>query len=565
MSEKDKKRKYLLFKKDDGRPDHLKPCAFFNSPAGCKNGSKCRFLHGAEPEDKSDRMHESDTSDTASEMSSEAPSVAAPEPPPPTMNAIKIDHKKRRTNDPGDEAAYPLLRVPSAEDEITLLKDQMATQQRLFEEQLKMLSNQISIQSLKSKSSESLLNSHLRSIPVREPAHKGKRALEPVISETESSDDEKFLFSTVNQILENGRNDNGPGSNTKRTPKSADKAKHAQAAAAAQQQQQQQAAFQPKTVSSSSVPSATNNNNNNNASNPFSMNPIYSFPNSFQAVGGFTPGSAPNNNNNSNNNIRSRVLSSAPVNLPTTHGNMNNAGSVPPGFTNMNANNNNSALNRNAPTFQIDASFTALSQQQQQQQQQQSQVSMKSPDSASAKGRKNIFAKSKQQSTTTTAGGNMTPKLDFKSLDYKHFNWEELVAKTQSHARYKMDYSLNVDASWVSARMGLKPEYPVIALDCEMCETEDPVTQVRESTLIRLSVINGQNPEEVLMDTLVAPSDPVIDLRTRIHGVTEEQLSGVKTTLRQVQAVLLKMITDQTIILGHSVYNDLKVLKLNHA
>ncbi len=30
-----------------------------------------------------------------------------------------------------------------------------------------------------------------------------------------------------------------------------------------------------------------------------------------------------------------------------------------------------------------------------------------------------------------------------------------------------------------------------------MCETEDPVTQVRESTLIRLSVVNGFNPDEV--------------------------------------------------------------------
>jgi hypothetical protein len=43
----------------------------------------------------------------------------------------------------------------------------------------------------------------------------------------------------------------------------------------------------------------------------------------------------------------------------------------------------------------------------------------------------------------------------------------------------------------------LKSEYPVIALDCEMCETEDPVTKVRESTLIRLSVVNGFNPDEV--------------------------------------------------------------------
>lgn len=97
-----------------------------------------------------------------------------------------------------------------------------------------------------------------------------------------------------------------------------------------------------------------------------------------------------------------------------------------------------------------------------------------------------------------------------------------------------------------------------------MCETEDPVTQVRESTLIRLSVVNGFNPEEVLIDTLVAPMDPVSDFRTRIHGITEEQLAGVKCTLRQVQAALLRMITDQTVIIGHSVYNDLKVLKLNH-
>ena len=39
------KKKYLLFKKEDGRAEGVKPCAFFSSPAGCKNGAACPFSH----------------------------------------------------------------------------------------------------------------------------------------------------------------------------------------------------------------------------------------------------------------------------------------------------------------------------------------------------------------------------------------------------------------------------------------------------------------------------------------------------------------------------------------
>jgi hypothetical protein len=42
----EKKRKYILFTKADGRPDAQKPCAFFISDAGCRNGAKCQFSHG---------------------------------------------------------------------------------------------------------------------------------------------------------------------------------------------------------------------------------------------------------------------------------------------------------------------------------------------------------------------------------------------------------------------------------------------------------------------------------------------------------------------------------------
>lgn len=40
--DKDKKRKYILFKSDDGSK---KPCAFFVSAEGCKNGAACKFSH----------------------------------------------------------------------------------------------------------------------------------------------------------------------------------------------------------------------------------------------------------------------------------------------------------------------------------------------------------------------------------------------------------------------------------------------------------------------------------------------------------------------------------------
>jgi RNA exonuclease 1 len=98
-----------------------------------------------------------------------------------------------------------------------------------------------------------------------------------------------------------------------------------------------------------------------------------------------------------------------------------------------------------------------------------------------------------------------------------------------------------------------------------MCETTDPVTGVKDkNALIRFSIVNGLDPSQVLLDTLVQPAMPITDLRTRIHGVTEDQLTPVRYTLRHAQAALYNLITDRTIIIGHSVHNDLKALHFNH-
>ncbi len=105
----------------------------------------------------------------------------------------------------------------------------------------------------------------------------------------------------------------------------------------------------------------------------------------------------------------------------------------------------------------------------------------------------------------------------------------------------------------------------MVAMDCEMCETQDPVTNEKESnSLVRFSVIDATDPSRVLIDQLVCPTNPITDARTRIHGITEEQLNSVKFTLRHAQAALLKLINEDTIIIGHSLHHDLKAMHIVH-
>jgi RNA exonuclease 1 len=98
-----------------------------------------------------------------------------------------------------------------------------------------------------------------------------------------------------------------------------------------------------------------------------------------------------------------------------------------------------------------------------------------------------------------------------------------------------------------------------------MCETTDPVTDGKNSSaLVRVSIVDGVNPSEVLLDSLVAPNWPISEMRTRIHGIAESNLTGVTFTLRHAQAFLMKVCSDQTIIVGHALHHDLRALKLQH-
>ncbi|ODV96941.1 hypothetical protein PACTADRAFT_48731 [Pachysolen tannophilus NRRL Y-2460] len=94
------------------------------------------------------------------------------------------------------------------------------------------------------------------------------------------------------------------------------------------------------------------------------------------------------------------------------------------------------------------------------------------------------------------------------------------------------------------------------ALDCEMCDA------AIGKVLTRISLIDFNN--NVIMDELVKPKEEIIDYVTAYSGITEDMLRDVNTTLHDIQQKLLKIISTNDILIGHSLESDLNVLKLRH-
>jgi len=103
-----------------------------------------------------------------------------------------------------------------------------------------------------------------------------------------------------------------------------------------------------------------------------------------------------------------------------------------------------------------------------------------------------------------------------------------------------------------------------VAIDCEM-----GTARSGDSELIRLSAIDYLTGE-VLINNLVKPDQPMQHLNTKWSGVTWDQMNEAvreKTTLKGktgARKLLWKFVGPDTILVGHSVHNDLKALKWIH-
>eukprot|EP00035_Acanthoeca_spectabilis_P039631 m.63852 g.63852 ORF g.63852 m.63852 type:complete len:596 (+) comp9685_c1_seq1:181-1968(+) len=96
----------------------------------------------------------------------------------------------------------------------------------------------------------------------------------------------------------------------------------------------------------------------------------------------------------------------------------------------------------------------------------------------------------------------------------------------------------------------------MFAVDCEMVLTE------HGQELARCSVVD--DTYTTLYDKMVLPESPIVDYVTKYSGITPELLEGVTTRLSDVQRELQELLGSDAVLVGHSLENDLRVLKLVH-
>ncbi|KAG0208366.1 RNA exonuclease 3 [Mortierella sp. GBA30] len=96
--------------------------------------------------------------------------------------------------------------------------------------------------------------------------------------------------------------------------------------------------------------------------------------------------------------------------------------------------------------------------------------------------------------------------------------------------------------------------HSVVAVDCEMCYTTGGFE------LARISVVGKDG--KTIMDELVKPKHKILDLNSRYSGILS--LEGAKYDLAQARERFLELIDKDTMIIGHSLENDFKVMRLIH-
>ncbi|GJU99736.1 small RNA degrading nuclease 1 [Tanacetum coccineum] len=139
---------------------------------------------------------------------------------------------------------------------------------------------------------------------------------------------------------------------------------------------------------------------------------------------------------------------------------------------------------------------------------------------------------------------------------------QELVYKTVGHPQYAINYSFpSHEEGWMVTKSRKKNKAmrcnTMVAVDCEMVLCEDGT-----DALVRVCVVDRDL--NVKLDELVKPDRAVADYRTHITGVAAKDLEKVTCSLQDVQVSMMKLLARGTILVGHSLNNDLQALKVDH-
>eukprot|EP00126_Sphaerothecum_destruens_P012453 Sdes_comp21346_c0_seq1m19988 len=127
---------------------------------------------------------------------------------------------------------------------------------------------------------------------------------------------------------------------------------------------------------------------------------------------------------------------------------------------------------------------------------------------------------------------------------------------------------LSKDASWAEKYQQyvcfsetfptLDPHAPVqlFSVDCEMCVTQNG------NELTRVSLLDASLT--VIYDQLVKPAAPILDYNTQYSGITAAMMQPVTCCLASVQTALMGLLPHNSVLIGHSLENDLHALKMAH-
>ena len=428
MAEVDNKKRYILFSKEDGRPDSEKPCAFFASAAGCRNGAKCKFLHGV-PEVKATKRAESVNAvredepkekKAKKEKKEKKPEpIQAPAPVPVYRQPATIVAPAPAPKVAAAPKAIPVPQINANDKIVQDLQRQLLEQQKLLEAQMKMLQQQ----------------QQAAVVPVAAPT--------PVAAaKVEARKENKRKQSTVVAPAAAPMPNKSP-----KTTSSTGVTLH-------QVYQPQQAAPQTSLSARASATFANNVSHESSDDETDSGDDENDF--LFGAVNHVLSTGLQSSNNTTPHKQEA---------LPATSLFVSNHEAVKA----LHTSNSNHALHGSA--------------------------------------KKNIFAAPKtpthSAATASTPAAAPAPvrtpvvPFDPSAVNLDSLAWQQLVVATQGHQRFAVNYGYpENDPAWVQAKpygawCAQKNLPRVLSMDCEMCETTDPVTGIKcENALVRFSVVD---------------------------------------------------------------------------